>query len=211
MSDRRYGFYLRPSFAMCRAQIEIHALLERQYGLRAAGRFMPHATIKGFFRSDGSVAEMVSRLDVSLAGFRPFTVFNHGVAPYGNLAIVLDIHGLSGQQRNPALFALHRAALDALLPLVHADCEFAPGEWTDEFFRAHLTLAMSDIPAPFFDEVLAFVTDAEPIGPPEFLADVVQLFSFESDEWSGRWWETLRWQLLHSWHLPPNGATAEIG
>ena len=29
MSDRRYGFYLRSSFAMCRAQAEIHELLRR--------------------------------------------------------------------------------------------------------------------------------------------------------------------------------------
>ena len=49
-------------------QAEVHDLLARQYNLRVAGRFMPHATIKGFFRSDAPVAEMVAALDVSPRG-----------------------------------------------------------------------------------------------------------------------------------------------
>lgn len=206
MAERRYGLYLRPALAMCRAQVEIHHLLERQYGLRVAGRFMPHATIKGFFRSDAPISEMMARLDASLASIRSFAVRNHGVVPVGNLSIVLDIHG-AAEVRNPALTALHQAALDALLPLVHPDCEFTPGEWKGPSFFAHLTLAMADIPAPFFDEVLAFVKDAEPIGPAEFRAEVVQLFAFESDDWSGRWGETLQWELLHSWRLATDELT----
>ena len=35
----RYGCYLRPSFAMCRAQAELHAPLARQYNFQAAGRW----------------------------------------------------------------------------------------------------------------------------------------------------------------------------
>lgn len=202
MSDRRFGLYLRPSLAMCRAQAEIHDLLARQYNLQTAGRFMPHATIKGFFRSDASVSTMVAQLDAAMVGQSAFPVCNAGVVPFLNHAIVLDIHrGESGNANEP-LQTLHQAALDALLPLVRSDCDFTPGEWKGPMFHAHLTLAMADIPASFFDEILAFVRDAEPIGPPSFLADTVQLFAFASDEWSGRWGETLSWELLHSWRLP---------
>ena len=74
MDDIRYGFYMRPCAEMCRAQAEIHDLLDRQYGLRVAGRFMPHATIKGFFRSDSPVAELVAALDPALSDKEPVRI-----------------------------------------------------------------------------------------------------------------------------------------
>ena len=40
MPDLRYAVYLRPSYKMSRAQAEVHDVLERQYGLRAAGNFI---------------------------------------------------------------------------------------------------------------------------------------------------------------------------
>jgi 2'-5' RNA ligase len=202
MTDIRYGFYLRPSFAMCRAQVEIHDLLQRQYGLQAAGKFMPHATIKGFFRSDAPVETMVSRLDTALAGHRALTVYNNGAVAFGTMGIALRIQFTPEGAHNGPLQALHQAALDALLSLVHPQCDFTPHEWLGERFDAHLTLAMADLKPQFFDEILRFVKEAEPIGPASFLADTFQLFAFESDDWAGRWWETLRWELRHSWRLP---------
>jgi hypothetical protein len=49
------------------------------------------------------------------------------------------------------------------------------------------------------------VREAEPIGPPQFLAEVVHLYAFQSADWTGRYWETLTWELLHSWRLAPVG------
>ena len=66
--DIRYGWYLRPSYAMCRAQAEIHDLLRRQFGLVCGGVFMPHATVKGFFRSDASIPDIVAAFDTVVAG-----------------------------------------------------------------------------------------------------------------------------------------------
>jgi 2'-5' RNA ligase len=201
MSEFRYGFYLRPSYEMCRAQIEIHHILERQYGLRAAGKFMPHGTVKGFFRSDAPVAEMVARLDQAMAGRRAFPIFNAGAQPFGTAGIALNINQTPEGARNEPLQALHEAALEALLSLVHPGCNFTPGEWKGPAFIAHLTLAMADIPAAAFDEILAFVREAEPIGPSQFVLEVVNLWVFRSEAWDGRWWETLTWELLHSWRL----------
>lgn len=203
MHDVRFGFYLRPSYAMCRAQVEIHDLLERQYQLTTAGKFMPHATIKGFFRSDAPVEAMVSRLDAALAGKRPFVVYNNGVVAFGTIGIALRIQHTPDGQTNRPLQQLHEAALDALLPLVHPACDFTPHEWLGERFDAHLTLAMADIPQQFFDEILLFVREAEPVGPLSFVASTCQLFAFSSDDWQGQWWQTLRWRLLHSWQLLP--------
>lgn len=203
MSDLRYALYLRPSYKMCRAQAEVHDLLRRQYGLQAAGRFMPHATIKGFFRSEASVEGIAARFDAALAGRRAFEVFSGGVTVFGREAIALDVHAGPDGSPNTPLLELHRAAMEAALSLVDPSCEFTREEleFTKERFPAHLTLAMADIPARFFDEVLGFVHQAEPIGPPSFLADTLHMFAFRSDEWGGRWWETLRWELLRSWRL----------
>lgn len=200
--DVRYGLYLRPSLAMSRAQANLHDVLARQYGLHAAGRFPPHATLKGFFRSTLNTAQLRARLTTVLTGRPAFTVFNHGVLAFGHDGIVLDIHRTPTGAPNTALRELHEAALAALLPVVHQDCEFT---WTDpgagERFHAHLTLAFADIPTAYFQEVLRFVRDAEPVGPSSFLADTVHLLAFTSDRWDGPWWESLRWRLLNSWHL----------
>ncbi len=204
MPDLRYAVYLRPSYEMSRAQAEVHDVLERQYGVRAAGNFMPHATIKGFFRSAASEGSIAARLDAALEGREAFEVFNGGIVPFGRDGVAIDINSTSEGTPNVPLQDLHRAVMDAVMPLVDPACEFTREETecaAYERFRAHLTLAMADVPEHLLDEVLAFVREADPIGPPKFLADTVQFFAFRSDDWAGRWWETLRWQLLRSWTL----------
>jgi 2'-5' RNA ligase len=201
MREIRYGFYLRPSAAMSRAEAEIHDLLKRQYGLKVGGVFMPHATIKGFFKSSASVEEMISLIDPVMADREPFPVYSAGPIPFGKAGIALSIQTMPDGRINQALQDLHEAVLDVLLPIVDEDCNFTWDDWVRERFHAHLTLAMADIPEAMFDEILAFVRDLEPIGPAIFTAEAFHLFSFESDDWAGLWGETLTWSLLHSWRL----------
>lgn len=201
MENVRYGFYMRPSAEMSRAQAEVHDLLARQYNLRVAGRFMPHATIKGFFRSDAPVAELVSRLDEALVDKQPIPIANGGPIAFGTSAIVLDIHHDEAGVPNEALQAFHEAAIAVLLPVVHPDCNFTPNEWLGPMFHAHLTLAMADVRPQFAAEVLEFIRDLGPIGPKHFSADTFQLFAFTSPHWSGDWWRNFEWELLHSWRL----------
>jgi 2'-5' RNA ligase len=187
---------------MCRAQVEIHTLLEHQYGLKVAGKFMPHATIKGFFKTGASVEELIARLDPVMHDRPAFEVHNGGPIAFSDVAIVLTIQRLADGSRNEALQALHTAALDALLPIVAPDCRFSNGEWRYERFEAHLTLAMRDLQEPFIGEVLELLRELGPIGPGSFLADTFHLYRFTSDDWDGTWWETMRWELLHGWRLP---------
>jgi hypothetical protein len=188
---------------MSRAQAEVHDLLERQYGLRAAGNFMPHATIKGFFRSESSEGSIAACLDAVLYGREAFEVFNKGIVPFGRDGIAIDINSTSEETPNVPLQDLHQAVMDAVMPHVDPACGFTrkERELAYERFRAHLTLAMADVPERLFDEVLAFVREADQIGPSSFLADTIQFLAFYSEDWEGRWWETLRWQLLRSWPL----------
>lgn len=197
----RYGWYLRPSYAMSRAQAEMHDLLQRQFGLIGGGVFMPHATLKGFFRSDAPVAEIEAAFDTAVKGHQPFAVYNRGPVGWGRGSIVMDIHHTSDGERNDALQALHEAGFNAIGPLVHPDCNFTPIEWAMERFTAHLTLVMADMREELFDEVMIFIQEAGPIGPDVFTAEYVHLYAFHSEAWTGKWWETLQWQLLKSWRL----------
>ncbi|MGB3330095.1 MAG: 2'-5' RNA ligase family protein [Thermomicrobiales bacterium] len=197
----RFGFYLRPSYAMCRDQAAMHALLLRQFGQVTAGAFMPHATLKGFFRSDAPVCEMIAALDRALADQRPFTVVNNGPIAYGRSSVVINIQQDEFGETNPAMQALHEVSFAALEPFVHPECTFTPVEWKGASFFAHLTLMQSLPRTEFFDEIFAFIQDAEPIGPRRFPAEYVHLYAFRSDDWAGDWGATLTWEMLHSWKL----------
>jgi hypothetical protein len=187
---------------MSRAQATIHDLLARQYGLHAAGRFPPHATLKGFFRSTVSAERRSARLRTGLTVGPPSPFSTTACWPLAKTASFWTSIAPRQGAPNAALQDLHEAALDALLPLVHEDCEFT---WSDpgagERFHAHLTLAFADIPTARFQELLQFVREAQPVGPSSFLADTLHLLAFTSDRWDGPWWESLRWRLLDSWHL----------
>jgi 2'-5' RNA ligase len=197
----RYGFYLRPSPEMSRAQAEIHDLLRRQFGIRVGGAFMPHATIMGFHRSDAPLDQLCETWASVAARHAPFTVTNRGVRPHGRSGISLDVHHGPDGASNPAMVALHRDAYASVEPLCHPECEFTRGDWAGDRFAAHLTLAMADIPDFAFDEVIAFVRALEPVGPASFAAEYVHFYAFESDDWGGQWWRSLEWALLHSWRL----------
>ncbi len=208
--DVRFGLYLRPPLAMSRAQAEIHDIVARQYGSMCAGRFMPHATIKGFFRSDASVDDMVAALDPVMARHKPFGICNRGIIPFGKGGgPVLDIQHLDDGGANDNLQHFHEDVFTALGPLVRADCDFTPVEGAMERFHAHLTLAMGDIPKGLAEELVAFLRGAEPIGPSAFTADRFHLVACRSRQWSGSWWESLQWTLLHSWQLGGKGTRVE--
>ena len=197
----RWGLYLRPDAHTCRDQAMIHDLLEHQYGLRAGGAFMPHATIKGFFLSPSPEANLVAALDPVLSSARSFPIHNGGPVRFGAATIVLDIQHRADGGNNDELTSLHTACLDALVPHIDPDCPNTPREALRERFHGHLTLAMADCPDWLGDEVAAFIDDLRPIGSGDFPARYIHLFAFSSADWGGRWWDTLRWRLCHAWTL----------
>jgi hypothetical protein len=137
-----------------------------------------------------------------MASHAPYEVVNGGMIPFGKGGgPVLDVHHDRDGSINAAQQRLHEDVFSAILPLVREDCDFTPVEGAMDRFHAHLTLAMGDIPRELTDEMLAFLREAEPIGPPSFTADRFHLVAMESRQWDGPWWETMRWTLLHSWRL----------
>lgn len=200
--DIRFGWYLRPSRQMSDAQIEIHRLLEYQYGMIGGGVFMPHATIKGFFRSDAPVSEIVAAFDRAIEGHTTYEVYNAGAQPSGKKGITLDIHHNPDGTVNMAQQKLHESGWEQIAPLVHPECNFTPVEGALDGFWAHLTLSMADMQEAFFDEIWDFIHENGPIGPESFTAEYLHLFAFHSNDWYGQWWNSLTWKLLHGWRLP---------
>lgn len=203
MTDHlRYGMYLRPDTAMSRAIYEWHGLLAAQYNLQAAGRFMPHATLKGFFRSNAEAATIHAYLDQALANWQPFSVYNNGVARFGPRSIVIDIKYNQDGEPNHALYDLQHLVWSALAPVIHTDCGFSRsdprGLHGPNPFHPHLTLAMADLRPELQDEVIAFIHAAGAVGPTQFVANTVHLYCFEAD-WQGTWWKDLTWELIGSW------------
>lgn len=200
--DIRFGWYLRPSRQMSDAQIKIHRLLEHQYGMIGGGVFMPHATIKGFFRSDAPVSDIVAAFDRAIEGHTTYPVHNAGAKPSGKRGITLDIQHNADGSVNMAQQKLHESGWSQILPLVHPDCNFTPIEGSLKNFHAHLTLSMADMREEFFDEIWDFIHADGPIAPESFIAEYLHLFAFHSEDWHGEWWHTLTWKLLHGWRLP---------
>jgi hypothetical protein len=52
---------------MCAAQVRIHQLLARQYGLFVARKFMPHCTVKGIFKTSEPVDEIRAAAELGTA------------------------------------------------------------------------------------------------------------------------------------------------
>lgn len=191
MSGVRHAVYLRPAPALEVAVAAVHRRMASRWGLAAAGRFMPHVTLKGFFRTEATPAELERRVAAAVAGHGAIALLQAGVTAFATDAIVLDVDANGTGGRNEALHALHEAVFGAALPVVAPDCAFTRREHAHDAYRAHITLAMADIPPARFAAVLADARSLEPVGPVRSQAATVQLAAFESAAWDGAWWQTL--------------------
>jgi hypothetical protein len=205
-STSRFAVYLIPPYKIARDVAEIHWILCKQFGLTAASRFQVHATIKGFFKkSEDPLPLLVERLDAVFAAQRPFEVHFNGFR-LNDIGLGLDISHREGKL-NPEFLACRERVVDAVLPYVAPDCDFAKSD-LEPPFRAHITFAFRDISTTMYDHILAWLQDAPlPIEP--FLADAFHFLEFFSEDWEGKWWETLTWRLHKVWTL--NISSRDLG
>ena len=198
MSSYRYAVYLIPPYAVSRQVAEIHRLLQKQFGLKAANRFQVHATIKGFFKkTPDPIDAILLRLDACFADQAPFLVAAEGIRR-DEIGFGLDLGLLHGEINQP-LNDFRERVVDAVRPFIAPDCDFAATDLGVPF-RGHITLAFRDIPPDAYDQIVAWVEDALP-GPEPFLASTFHFLEFHSNQWEGAWWEDLTWRLIKSWRL----------
>jgi len=194
----RYAVYLIPPYPISRQVAEVHQLLEKQFGLKAAGRFQVHATIKGFFKkTPGPLEPLIARLDALFAGQQALTVAAEGLRRDA-IGFGLDLSLLNGVINQP-LFDFRERIVDAVRPVIAPDCDFAASDLGAPY-RAHLTLAFRDIPPDAYDQIVNWV-QVETLFTGPFIARDFHFLRFHSDQWEGPWWEDLSWELLKSWRL----------
>ncbi len=198
-APHRYAVYLIPPYPVSRQVAEIHHLLEKQFGLKAAGRFQVHATIKGFFKKTPEpLAPLIARLDALFAREKALTVAAEGLRR-DEIGFGLDLSLLNGAINQP-LFDFRQRMVEAVRPFIAPDCDFVEADLGVPF-HAHITLAFRDIPPAAYDQIVAWVQDALP-GPEPFTAATFHFLEFHSSQWEGPWWEDLTWRLIKSWRLP---------
>jgi len=198
MTSSRFGFYLLPPYPIARDITEIHALLQKQFGFKAAGRFQVHCTIKGFFKKiDGPLEPLIQKLDTLLAWEKPIDVEINGIVNAYN-ALMLDLSRI-GDTYNQPFAAYRNRVVNVIRPHIAPDCDFIKDDLGNPFM-GHITLAFRDSPNELHQQVLHWLKSA-PVPSGLFKADTFQFLEFSSDDWGGPWWKTLTWNLHKSWIL----------
>lgn len=199
----RYGVYLRPDPATCWAVSTITTQLRAQYGLVSAGAFPPHATLIGSQHVPGPESELVEAVTEALDGRSSFPVHNAGPRRQG-VGVVYDVHHRADGSVNQEFFDLAAAVDDVVRPLVRDAPNPLPAHAFDpQTWIGHLSLASHDLYArpDLIDEVFEYVTGLPVPVPAGFTGDTVALYRTQSEDWTGRWWQTLRCTHVRSWRL----------
>jgi hypothetical protein len=196
MTDIRYGIFLRPDPATCWAVTQITLALRQQYGFVAAAAFPPHATLIGNLQSSIGEEELIAILDGVFDAVRPMTVYNHGIR---NHAYDIDLDA-SGEHPNEALGHVAAEVKAAMAPIHLRHDDYLVPNVQDYRFAGHLSLASFELQVDkrMADEVDEFIRGLPVAVPSSFVARWYTLYQFRAD-WSGHWWENMRWRHVKSW------------
>jgi len=204
MSYYQYGVYLMPPPRLMYQIGVAHTLLTTEFNCRTAGAFMAHCTLKGFTKlAEGrTVEEFTPALDDLFARTSVFETaldelwdLNRGP---GKSSILL------GMRRTDAFLALHNAIWDVVRPYIAVDDLFSPVEPAGPNFPPNITLVQGDAPSEpgLHAQIMGLcqhLFDTALKG--SFQAQDLQLIEFYSEDWAGKWWETLRFRQLKGWRL----------
>ncbi|MFB2556366.1 heme utilization protein [Herbiconiux liangxiaofengii] len=198
----RYGVYLRPDAPTCRAVTVVTDQLRAQYGLLSAGAFPPHATLVGSQPFGFAERDVVDALTHALAGVEPFAVHNAGIRSQG-IGYVYDVDHRPDGTVNDELHGL-AAVVEATVAPFRRPMGSPPANGFDPAtFRAHLSLASHDlyVRPDLHDEVGEFIRELAVPVPSGFAGHTVVLYRTASPDWTGRWWQTMTWEHVHTWRL----------
>ncbi len=198
MTDSRFAIYLIPPYQLSKAVAETHALFRKQFGFTAADRFPVHCTVKGFFKKNN---QSINQLHIELHEFFetqspfPVSVEDFRVDPIG---FGLSLMTLDGKPNIPFL-NFRESIVDIIRPYIADDCDFKDHD-LGRPFHPHITFSFRDVPNELYENVFKWMEDGPDLSGP-FLANNYHFLEFFSDDWSGSWWESISWRLLHTWRL----------
>lgn len=204
-----YGVFLRPDARTSMAVSTITFLVERQFGLVSAGAYPPHATLAGSVPMLADEADIIAALHHVLTDRPGFPVHNGGIATRS--AIGYDVDRLADGSVNEALHSLAVDVNAALEPLVVPLDGYLVKPFVADHFRAHLSLASHELMVwpERQAEVDAFIRQLDIAPSTDFTAEYVSMYRFQSDDWSGHWWNSLEWEPVHTWKLTNEVSSAD--
>lgn len=205
----RYGVFLRPSPELIEEVLRGYQVVVHQCGFTAAKVYPPHLTLVGSIALAPGVEEedLTHAVETVLAGFDPLALVNTGLEQADNGSIGYQIEDAEGVDSDQGVRSLMGSIVEAVTPLRI----FPPTDLTvqrlmelnADTFHPHISLLSHDgrDNVPLAQECFE-VLRALGIGEyREWTGTVVTLYRFHSDEWSGRYWESMTWKALHTWNL----------
>lgn len=200
----RYGVFLRPSPAWSQDALRAYDIVVNQFGLHAAAAYPPHVTLVGSIAIDGRERDLVAAVATAVDGRAPVRLHSDGIALINNYIG----YRLSDLDQGPARSSeLMGAILEAVRPVrVYPPLDRTNAERKADSpanFRPHLTVVGHD--GAYREWLLPEILEhllAVGIGAPcDYECDRVELLRLRSENWSGRYWETMSWTIIGSWQL----------
>lgn len=208
-SPHRYGVFLRPSPELIRDCITAFGIASGQFGFTAAAAYPPHATLVGSIALAPNATETDLRAAVTdaLAEVVPFTVHNAGLDRQFVDSIGYDIDGDGTGSVNRDLRAVMERLFHALssLTVFPSSDRFIESRKvaSSETTRGHVTVVGHDGAGhpELLNELLEVLEELDLDHPSTFLADTITLYRFTSDDWTGKYWQSMSWEVLESVRL----------
>ena len=200
MKDTRLGFYLIPSYPLAKELQVLRLVLQDQFGLSAALRFMTHMTIKGFFKpaSGYDIEELYAAADMVMEKNPEFELKQSGFR-IDNTGCYLWFN----PEDNALLQKVHEDIISAFDPFISEDCDFSRTEDVNSSFNPHMTLAMTDISENRRNDVINFLNKVD-LEQKIYRPGCFRLFEFTSNDWKSNtdhWINSLQWKILKTWEL----------
>ncbi|WP_130176538.1 hypothetical protein [Cryobacterium sp. SO1] len=212
-SPHRYGVFLRPSPELIRDCITAFGIASGQFGFTAAAAFPPHATLVGSIALAPNATETDLRAAIkdALAEVAPFTVHNAGLGRQFVDSIGYDIDGDGTGTGTGTVNRDLRAVMEKLFHALSSLTVFPSSDRfiesrkaaSSETTRGHVTVVGHDGAGhpELLDELLEVLEELDLDHPSTFLADTITLYRLTSEDWTGKYWQSMRWEVLESVRL----------
>jgi hypothetical protein len=196
--QKTYGVYFIPPPELAYKIGLTHVLLKQNYGLEAAGKFMPHCTLFALLHLEDGFGEneLIAVLDRILPSHTAFPLVFKLETEY---FIRLEL------EKQPALENLQANICEELWSYLS---EYGRKRRASTRYNPHITLAFSDLPADteLLHQIEAFCLELYRTMPREILwGNIVQLVEFtlqSPGDWDAPdYWRYMNWRIIKSYTL----------
>lgn len=207
VSPFRYGIFMRPAPELGEVALRAMDIAHRQFGFRAAISYPPHTTLVGSIALAVPEQSLVDVLDKQLSSRAAVPMWNKGLGSQFGDSIGYNVNEDGAGGANLPLHELVVGLFQAVAPLrTHPVTDRGIGKRQRDdgrSFEGHLTVVGHDgvDNLELTWECLEYLQALRLNGPATDPGNTISLYRFHSEDWAGRYWETMQWSVLKSWKL----------